>query len=192
MSGNIITVGGNNYPATPHVQGFLDPSGNATPISAANPLPITGGGSGGATTVAVNPGGTGVPLQVDAGGLLKVLCDATVDADLSTIEGLLTSMLADLAAISTATPALGSAAMVGSIPVTLATDDPGVANLTTIAANTSKVAGYAIPTFDYKAFAYSGSNISTIVFKSGGSGGTTLATLTFGYTGANLTSITKT
>jgi L-serine deaminase len=57
--------------------------------------------------------------------------------------------------------------------------------------NTAKVAGYSIPTFDYKAFTYSGSNIATIVFKDGGSSGTTVATLTFGYTSGNLTSITK-
>jgi hypothetical protein len=57
--------------------------------------------------------------------------------------------------------------------------------------NTAKVAGYSIPTFDYKAFTYSGSNIATIAFKSGGSSGTTVATLTFGYTSGNLTSITK-
>lgn len=47
-------------------------------------------------------------------------------------------------------------------------------------------AGSGIPLYDYQAFTYIGStnNISTIVYKSGGSGGTTVATQTFTYVGA--------
>jgi hypothetical protein len=51
--------------------------------------------------------------------------------------------------------------------------------------------GFAIPHFDYKEINYSGSNISTIVFKLGGSGGTTVATLTYSYSGSNLVGIAK-
>lgn len=45
---------------------------------------------------------------------------------------------------------------------------------------------------DYMGFTYSGDNLASIVYKSGGSGGDTIATLTFAYTGENLTSITRT
>ena len=47
------------------------------------------------------------------------------------------------------------------------------------------VAGFNIPQFDFVDIAYVGStnNISSIVYKEGGSGGTTVATLTFTYIG---------
>lgn len=47
------------------------------------------------------------------------------------------------------------------------------------------VAGFNIPQFDFVDIAYvsSTNNISSIVYKEGGSGGTTVATLTFTYIG---------
>ena len=46
--------------------------------------------------------------------------------------------------------------------------------------------------YDYISFGYTGSDITTIVFKTGGSGGTTVATLTLAYdVNDNLTSITR-
>ena len=47
------------------------------------------------------------------------------------------------------------------------------------------VAGFNIPQFDFVDIAYVGStnNISSIVYKEGGSGGTTVATLNFTYIG---------
>ncbi len=46
--------------------------------------------------------------------------------------------------------------------------------------------------YDYISLAYTGSNLTSVVFKSGGSGGTTVSTLTLSYTGSDLTSVTKT
>ena len=46
--------------------------------------------------------------------------------------------------------------------------------------------------FDYIALTYSGSNLTKVVYKEGGSSGVTIATLTLGYSGSNLTSVTKT
>lgn len=55
------------------------------------------------------------------------------------------------------------------------------------------VAGGLVPAnYDYISLGYTGSNLTTVVYKSGGSGGTTLATLTLAYTGSVLDSITKT
>lgn len=55
------------------------------------------------------------------------------------------------------------------------------------------VANSLVPsTYDYISLGYTGDNVTTVTFKSGGAGGTTVATLTLGYSGSNLTSVTKT
>ena len=54
------------------------------------------------------------------------------------------------------------------------------------------VAGLSIPEHDYIALSYTSSNLTGVVYKTGGSGGTTVATLTLAYDGSNnLTSVTK-
>jgi hypothetical protein len=54
------------------------------------------------------------------------------------------------------------------------------------------VAGLSIPEHDYIGLTYSGSNLTGVTYKTGGSGGTTVATLVLGYDGSsNLTSVTK-
>ena len=44
---------------------------------------------------------------------------------------------------------------------------------------------------DYIGLTYTGDNLTTVVFKTGGSGGTTVSTLTLAYTGARLDSVTQ-
>ena len=46
--------------------------------------------------------------------------------------------------------------------------------------------------YDYISLEYTGSNLTTAIFKTGGSGGSTVATLVLGYSGSTLTSVTKT
>ena len=54
------------------------------------------------------------------------------------------------------------------------------------------IEGLSIPAHDYIGMTYTGSNLTGVVYKSGGSGGTTVATLTLAYDGSNnLTSVTK-
>lgn len=54
------------------------------------------------------------------------------------------------------------------------------------------VAGLSIPKHDYVSLSYTGSNLTGVVYKTGGAGGTTVATLTLAYNGNNnLTSVTK-
>jgi len=49
-----------------------------------------------------------------------------------------------------------------------------------------------IPAYDYISMTYSGTNVTGVVYKRGGSGGTTVATLALTYDGSNnLTSVTK-
>lgn len=52
--------------------------------------------------------------------------------------------------------------------------------------------GLSIPEHDHIALTYTGTNLTGVVYKTGGSGGTTVATLTLAYDGSdNLTSVTK-
>ena len=52
--------------------------------------------------------------------------------------------------------------------------------------------GLSIPAHDHLALSYTGSNLTGVVYKTGGSGGTTVATLALAYDGSsNLTSVTK-
>jgi hypothetical protein len=54
------------------------------------------------------------------------------------------------------------------------------------------ITGLEIPAHDYISLTYTGSNLTGVVYKDGGSGGTTVATLTLVYDGSsNLTSVTK-
>lgn len=54
------------------------------------------------------------------------------------------------------------------------------------------ITGLQIPAHNYVGMTYTGSNLTTVVYKTGGSGGTTVATLTLTYDGSNnLTSVTK-
>jgi hypothetical protein len=54
------------------------------------------------------------------------------------------------------------------------------------------IEGLEIPAHDYIALSYTGTNLTGVVYKEGGSGGTTVATLTLAYDGSdNLTSVTK-
>lgn len=54
------------------------------------------------------------------------------------------------------------------------------------------MADFNTPLHDYVACTYTGSNLTQLVYKTGGSGGTTVATITLAYDGDNrVTSITK-
>lgn len=54
------------------------------------------------------------------------------------------------------------------------------------------ITGLEIPAHDYIGMTYTGSNLTGVVYKDGGSGGTTVATLTLAYNvNNNLTSVTK-
>lgn len=54
------------------------------------------------------------------------------------------------------------------------------------------MAGLNIPLHDYVSLSYTGSNLTGVTFKVGGSGGSTVATLTLTYDGSNnLLTVTK-
>lgn len=53
------------------------------------------------------------------------------------------------------------------------------------------VTGLEIPEHDYISLSYTGSDLTGVVYKTGGSGGTTVATLTLAYSDGKLASVTK-
>jgi len=54
------------------------------------------------------------------------------------------------------------------------------------------IAGLDIPAHDYISLSYTGSNLTGVVYKEGGSGGTTVATLTLTYDGSgNLLTVAR-
>jgi hypothetical protein len=121
----------------------------------------------GASLPNVEQTGPAAPLLVDATtGRLMVDTEANLTADLTLIE----SKMDTANAIATAQ----------------------AADVVTIKGNSAKVPGFSLPTYDYISCSYTGSNLTGVVYKSGGSSGTTVATLTLGYDGSgNLTSVTK-
>ena len=53
------------------------------------------------------------------------------------------------------------------------------------------VQGLSIPEHDYIALSYSGSTLTGVNYRTGGSGGTSVATLNLAYSGSTLISVTK-
>lgn len=61
-----------------------------------------------------------------------------------------------------------------------------------VSGTVNTLSGLDIPPHNYISLSYTGSNLTGVVYKSGGSGGTVVATLSLGYDGNNnLTSVTK-
>jgi hypothetical protein len=54
-----------------------------------------------------------------------------------------------------------------------------------------KVPGLNIAPYDYVSLSYSGSNLTGVTYRTGGSSGSVVATLTLAYSGSNLVSVTK-
>lgn len=73
------------------------------------------------------------------------------------------------------------------LPTGAATSD----NQTTANTSLASIAGLTIPAHDYISLGYTGTNLTSVVYKTGGSGGTTVATLTLTYSGSSLISVTK-
>jgi hypothetical protein len=121
----------------------------------------------GDTLPPVDGTGNAAPLLVDATtGKLLVDAQANVSADLTLIEGKMDTANG----IATAQ----------------------AADVATIRGNSTKVPGFSIPAYDYISCSYTGSNLTGVVYKTGGSSGTTVATLILEYDGSNnLTSVTK-
>lgn len=193
-------------------QNFWYPPGSAsatsvdanqgTPNTTANAWPVKV--TDGVDIVAVNADGS---LNVNISGLANPLPvqDAAAEASLASIDSKLTNPLpvsgplTDAELRATAVPVSGpltdAELRAVAVPVSLASSPlpTGAATEATLAAFSAKSAAALVPAaYDYIALGYTGSNLTTAVFKTGGSGGSTVATLTLAYTGSVLDSVTKT
>lgn len=77
-----------------------------------------------------------------------------------------------------------------NLPVILWADP--VTHRLLVNATTIESTGLVPKVYDYISLSYTGSNLTGVVYKTGGSGGTTVATLAIAYTGSNITSVTRT
>lgn len=155
---------------------FIGADGKGRTVSTSDPLPVDIQGA------TLNLDAAGVEIANDAGNPIPIS-----DAGGSiTVDGPLTDAQLRATAVPVAPNVQqgGGAITASTTRVTLATDGPGVANL-------ASIAGLQIPAHDYIALSYTGTNLTGVVYKTGGSGGTTVATLTLAYSGSNLTSVTK-
>ncbi len=66
-----------------------------------------------------------------------------------------------------------------------------VGNPVPVSGVVNTLTGLEIPDHDYIALGYTGSDLTNVTYKTGGSSGTTVATLTLAYSGGNLVSVTK-
>jgi hypothetical protein len=76
------------------------------------------------------------------------------------------------------------------VQITNSTTMP-VSGVISVTGDVDVLQGLAIPQHDYISLTYSGSSLTGVVYKDGGSGGSTVATLALTYSGSNLTSVTK-
>lgn len=85
-------------------------------------------------------------------------------------------------------------APLGSYPVrvTRLANNDLLQHVVAVDSSDNPIGGFNIPDHDYIDLTYTGSDLTGVVYKSGGSGGTTVATLTLAYSGSNLVSVTKT
>jgi len=83
---------------------------------------------------------------------------------------------------------------IGAVEIKNSTDDTRATVSTKGLHVFDTVANSLVPaTYDYISLTYTGTNLTGVVFKTGGSEGTTVSTLTLGYDGSNnLTEVTKT
>jgi hypothetical protein len=115
---------------------------------------------------AVEQTGPAAPLLVDATtGRLLVDTEANLTADLSDIENKQDTTNALLTTTA--------------------------ADVAATKASAASIAGMAIPPNDYISLSYTSGNLTSVVYKTGGSSGTTVATLTLAYSGSDLVSVTK-
>lgn len=113
--------------------------------------------------VGKDPSGNKTPVAVDASG--AVVISGTVSS-IGNVEDILNSSLA--------------------IETVMAADVAAIKD------DAASIAGLSIPEHDYMDLAYTGGNLTEVVYKQGGSTGTTVATLTLTYDGSNnLVSVAK-
>lgn len=151
-----------------------------------------------------NPSGQPRPIAVDEND--KVLISGiTISGDVAvdsvTIDNTesnpvpVTGPLTDTQLRATALPVSGpltdTELRAADVKITLDSEAVVLGAGTAAIGKLTAIPGLDVPAHDYIAMSYTGSDLTGVVYKTGGSSGTTVATLTLAYTGGNLTSVTK-
>jgi hypothetical protein len=179
----------------------LDPSGNLVPlqVDADGHLIISGDITIGDVTV------SDVEISNDTGNPVPVsgpLTDTQLRATPVPVSGPLTNN--ELRANDLSVTLAGeSVAIAGSVEVTNDSGNPLPVNGTVeinndsgnaipVSLTSSAIPGLNTPPHDHISLSYTGSNVTGVVYKTGGSSGTTVATLTLAYdSNNNLTAVTR-
>ena len=127
---------------------------------------------------------------------------STTGTDQLTIELAVSSLIMVTWTVTGDTPSFGgtnvavvsrdAGVSVQVLPSPTGTQVATAANQDTAIANLQAINSLVPSTYDYISLGYTGSNLTTVVYKLGGSGGTTVSTLTLAYSGSTITSVTKT
>ncbi len=150
---------------------------SAVPVSLAS-VPLPSGAATEATLSSLNGKVTAVNTGAVVVSSSALPTGAATEATLSSLNGKVTAV--NTGAVVVASSALPSGA---STEATLSTLSSNVA---------ARLSGSLVPSaYDYIALTYTGDNLTSAVYKTGGSGGSTVATLTLAYTGSVLDSVTK-
>ena len=156
-----------------------------------NPVPVNG------TVTATGPltdsqlRATAVPVSASS---LPLPTGAATSANQTTANASLASLDSKAPTLVTGrVPVDGSAVTqpISASSLPLPTGAATSALQTTANSALSSIAGFTIPAYDYISLGYTSSNLTTVIYKTGGSAGTTVATLTLAYSGSQLTRVTK-
>lgn len=189
------SVGLNGQPATTSstLVAGIDPGGDQTPLSVdgTGALNVNVISPAPATNYALETGGHLESIDTKLDAQATAALQTAGNASLASIDTKLTAPLSVTGPL-TDTQLRASPVPISATALPLPT---GAATETTLAAFSAKTAAALVPEkFDYQDIMYVGAttDIDTVVYKLGGSGGTTVATLTMGYDGSSrLTSVTR-
>ena len=188
---------------------FQGSDGKSKTVSPTNPLPVTGGGGGGGgggdasaanqtlqltelQAINADLGGTddapaaSPTATAGIGALLRLGLQnaATALTNWTTLLGRIPALVNGAVPVAPNVQQGSGAVTASTTRVTLAADGPGVSAL-------GSIAGLSIPAHDHVGLGYTGSNLTTVTYRTGGSGGTIVGTLTLSYSGSTLTSVTR-
>lgn len=163
---------------------------SAIPVSAAS-LPLPSGAATETTASVIASALAGVLSvsgNVGISGALPLPTGAATESSLAAVKAAVEGTL-DVSAASLPLPS--GAATESTLGGVLTTAAFQARIPSSVSGRLPIIGSLGIPAHDYVGISYTGDRVDAYTYKSGGSGGTTVATVTLGYTGDNVTSITK-
>lgn len=148
-----------------------------------------------ATAVPVSTSSLPLPLGASTEATLAAIKAKTDNLDVALSTRAVTG-LTDTQLRATAVPVAGtffqSTQPVSAVSLPLPTGAATAAKQDTIISNLQTLNSLVPSTYDYVSLGYTGADLTTVIYKSGGSSGTTVSTLSLTYSSGILTSVTRT